>query len=194
VTASTIVGVPDLIVIPRWSGLERSDFYPWLCARARQELGLTTYVAELRPTPDAPDPRATSHAVAAAIATANRPIVLAHSVGCRAALVAAAELSEGRTIGTLICVAGWFTVDAPWPTILPWLREDLFDPTRVRVGAPRIAAVISDNDPFTADHAATRARFEQLGAAVTLVPGARHFNRPEEPAAWQALVAASQQA
>ena len=182
----------ELIIVPRWSGTERSDFYPWLRARAASELGLTTRVVELRPTKDAPEPIATTHAVAAAIAAADRPIVLAHSVGCRAALAATAALPEGRTppIEALICIAGWFTVDAPWPTIMPWLADDLFEPAWVRARTRWLSAVISDNDPFTADHAATRARFEQLGAAVTLVPGRRHFNAAEEPAAWQALEAA----
>jgi len=183
--------VPELIIVPRWSGTERSDFYPWLIARAASELGLTTRVVELRPTKDAPGPIATTHAVAEAIATTDRPIVLAHSVGCLAALAATAALPQGRTIDAVICIAGWFTVDAPWPTILPWLDDDLFDRARVRARVRSLSAVISDDDPFTADHAATRARFEQLGAVVTLVPGGRHFNGAEEPAAWQALLAAT---
>lgn len=61
----------------------------------------------------------------------------------------------------------------------------------VRARVPWLSVVISDDDPFTADHVATRARFEQLGARVRLVPGGRHFNREEEPAAWQALVEAA---
>lgn len=188
--SATLAGVPELIIVPRWSGTERSDFYPWLIARATSELGLTTRVVELLPTKDAPEPIPTSRAVAAAIATAERPIVLAHSVGCRAALIAAAALPEGRRVEAVICIAGWFTVDAPWPAIVPWLDDDLFDPARVRARVRHLSAVISDNDPFTADHAATRARFEQLGATVTLVPGARHFNGAEESAAWRALEAA----
>ena len=38
------------------------------------------------------------------------------------------------------------------------------------------------DDPFTADAAANgRLWQERLGAAVEVVPGAGHFNRPEEP-------------
>jgi uncharacterized protein len=177
----------ELIIVPRWNGSERSDFYPWLIARAAAELEMTTSVVPLRPVPDAPTPEETARAVAIALANATRPIVLAHSVGCRAALIAAAALPDGHELDALICIAGWFTVDAPWPAIVPWLAEDLFSAERVRSRIRRLAAVISDNDPFTADHAATGARFEELGARVSVVPGARHFNGAEEPAAWQAL-------
>jgi len=188
-----LADVPDLIIVPRWSGDAGSDFYPWLIGRARSELGLTTRVVELLPTRGAPEPIPTARSLSAAIAAADRPIVVAHSVGCRAALMAAAELPEGRQLEGLLCIAGWFTVDAPWPTIVPWLDDDLFDPARVRDRVRHLSAVISDNDPFTADHARTRARFERLGATVTTVAGGRHFNGSEEPAVWrgvQAVVAA----
>jgi len=167
-----------------------SDCYPWLVARARDELGIATRFVELAPSPDAPEPGPTAVAVATAIAAAHEPIVLAHSVGCRAALMAAAALDEGQTLPALICLAGWFTVDRPWPSIVPWLDPALFDLGRARAHVRELAAVISDDDPFTADHAATRASFERLGARVTLVSGGRHFNHPEEPAAWDAVAAA----
>ena len=179
--------MPDLIIVPRWSGTERSDFYPWLIPRAASELGLAASVVPLLPAKDSPEPRPTAHAVSEAIATATRPIVLAHSVGCRAALIAAAELPEGQPLDALICIAGWFTVDAPWPAIVPWLAADLFDPARLRARVRHLSVVISDDDPFTADHATTRERFEALGAEVTVVPGGRHFNGAEEPAAWRAV-------
>lgn len=177
----------ELIIVPRWSGTERSDFYPWLIARAAAELGIATSVVPLVPVANAPDPEVTARAVATAITNATRPIVLAHSVGCRAALIATAALPEGQPLDALICIAGWFTVDAPWPTIMPWLADDLFPVDRVRACVRQLSVVISDDDPFTADHVTTQARFEQLGAHVTVVPGARHFNRAEEPAAWRAL-------
>ena len=180
----------ELIIVPRWSGTEQSDFYPWLIGRADSALDLPATVVALLPNKDAPEPGPTAHAVASAIATATRPIVLAHSVGCRAALIAAAGLPQGKRLGALICIAGWFTVDAPWPAIVPWLAEDLFEPARLRARVGHFTAVISDDDPFTAGHAESRARFEQLGAEVTVVPGGRHFNAAEEPAAWRALAAA----
>jgi predicted alpha/beta hydrolase family esterase len=182
--------MPELIIVPRWGGTPSSDCYPWLVARARDELGVATRFAELAPSPGVPEPGPTAAAVATAIAAAHEPIVLAHSVGCRAALMAAASLGGDRTLPALICLAGWFTVDAPWPSIVPWLDPALFDLERARAHVRELVAVISDDDPFTADHAATRASFERLGARVTLVPGGRHFNRPEEPAAWDAVAAA----
>jgi len=177
----------ELIIVPRWSGTGRSDFYPWLIARAATELALPATVVDLRPTPDAPQPQPSADAVTSALVTTTRPIVLAHSVGCRAALIAAAALPEGQPLEALICIAGWFSVDAPWPTLLPWLADDLVDASRLRARVRHLAVVLSDDDPYTRDHVRTRARFEDLGATVTVAAGRQHFNRAEEPAAWQAL-------
>lgn len=182
--------VPKLIVVPRMGGTGHSDFYPRLIARAASEFSLTAQAVELLPIKEAPEPAPTARAVTAALQGADQAIVLAHSVGCLAALMAAAALPDGRSLAALICVAGWFTVEQPWPTIMPWLAEDLFDETRVRARVRHLAAVISDNDPFTPDYGATRTRFERMGATVTVVSGRRHFNTADEPAAWQALEAA----
>jgi hypothetical protein len=168
----------QLVIVPRWGGTRASDFYPWLIEQLPE---MQARVVDLLPEPNAPEPAPTVDNLCRAIVDPTSTILLAHSVGCRAALEATRRLDA--PLRALLCVAGWFHIDEPWPSILPWLDEDLG--AEPRVGA--LSAIISDNDPFTADHAATRARFERLGAEVTLVPGARHFNEREEPAVLQAL-------
>mgnify|MGYP003822805971 CR=1 FL=1 len=108
-------------------------------------------------------------------------------MGCQAALRALAELPPGLTIAGLLCIASWWTVDRPWESLRTWSNTQL-DFTRARAAAGCVRVLISDNDPFTADHEDNRRTWqERRDAEVTLVPGARHFNGAEEPAVLEAL-------
>ncbi|MBA3545500.1 MAG: alpha/beta hydrolase [Nannocystis sp.] len=173
-----------LIIIPRWSGRAGSDFYPWL-QRELATLPDTPFaevmVPEL-PDPDAPHPGTWPPAILAALGTdpelLARTVVLAHSVGCQATLHALAALPDGVHIAAMLAVAGWWQVDRPWPAIVPWQSAHP-DLARVRAAVRSLLVLLSDDDPFTADHVGNAAMWqERLGAAVQLVPGAKHFNVP----------------
>lgn len=187
--ASTI---DRLLVVPRWSGHEDSDYYPWL----RQRLVEAGFAGELVGAPllppSAPDLAATVAAVHERLGTAEqaeRTLVLGHSVGAQAVMRAVAELPEGSSVGAVLLVAGWWDVDRPWPTIVPWI-ETPFAWDRTRAAARRCVVLLSTNDPFTADATRTRRLFEErLGADVRVHEGAKHFNASEEPAV---LAAASE--
>jgi predicted alpha/beta hydrolase family esterase len=169
--------VTDLVIVPRWSGDARSDFYPWL----ERELDEFTAIrcSPLLPKPDAPTIVASVEAWRRTVGAVKETIVLAHSVGCQVTLRALATL-DGPVLGCLF-VAGWFWVDTPWETLLPW-QETPLDFERARANAGSIRVLLSDDDPFTSDTEATRDRFrERLGASVRLVAGAKHFNREQEP-------------
>lgn len=177
-------------MVPRWGGTPRSDFYPWLTARlaGRPDIFEDVHVCDL-PDPGTPRidtwPPAISRVLAEGLA--GETFVLAHSVGCQAAMHAMATLPGGATIAGMLAVAGWWTVDRPWPTIVPWIEQGP-DLARVRAVCPRISVLLSDDDPFTADADANAALWrERLAAEVTLAPGAKHFNNSEEPAVLTAL-------
>lgn len=183
-----------LVIVPRWSGGSRSDFYPWLTARltALPSPPFDTIVAADLPDPGTPRldtwPPAISQLLGDDPAQLARTFVLGHSVGCQALLHALAQLPAGRTIAGMLAVAGWWRVDKPWPTILPW-QDTIPDLARVRAAVPALTVLLSDDDPFTADHAANAELWrERLGARTELVPGARHFNAAEEPAVLAALL------
>lgn len=180
---------PALVVVPRWGGEASSDFYPWLRAELGDRVASFT-VAPLVPDPYAPRVAGTRASVAAAMERAGEPLVLlGHSVGCQAVLHALGAWQGARPTAALL-VAGWWSVDEPWPSLLPWLSPPA-DLARVRSRCDRWQVLLSDDDPFTADHLANAVQWKRhLGAPVRVVNGARHFNRPEEPAVLEALLSA----
>jgi hypothetical protein len=114
---------------------------------------------------------------------------LGHSVGCQAVLRFLSTMPAGARTAGVLCVAGWWTVDAPWDTIRPWI-DTPFDIARARAVCGRVITLISDNDQFTADWQTTQQLWaERLGAEVRVIPGAQHFNGSEEPAVLDALCA-----
>jgi hypothetical protein len=177
-----------VVVVPRWGGGPDSDFYPWLERSLPPELRVERLAL---PDPDQPSIDAWVPRVREALggeAERARTILLGHSVGCMAAMRALDEAAV-RPVHALLCVAGWWTVDEPWSSIRPWMDAPL-DTARVRANARRVHVILSDNDPFTADHRATAERFERaLGAGVTLVRGGLHFNRQAEPAVLEVISA-----
>ncbi|MDC0717360.1 alpha/beta hydrolase [Nannocystis bainbridge] len=186
--------MPRLLVVPRWAGTPRSDFYPWLVEALASAPGRPldpVIVADL-PNPGSPRLDTWPPAIAGLLgddpAVLRDTFVLGHSVGCQAALHALAALPAGSQIAGMLAVAGWWTVDEPWPAIRPW-QNNLPELERVRAAVPRLTVLLSDNDGFTRDHASNAALWrERLGAQIELAPGARHFNSIEAPPVLAALL------
>ena len=121
--ASTLVGLsaPRVIVVPRWGGTPNDDWYPWIASELR---GVTVLNLPNPPTVDAwvagvateigDDPYALA-----------RTLVIGHSVGCRAVLAALAKLPSGRAVHSVLCIAGWWQLDEPWPEIQPFIDLDI---------------------------------------------------------------------
>jgi predicted alpha/beta hydrolase family esterase len=183
-----------LVIVPRWAGRPDTDFYSWLEAQLREAAprhGLSSVRALDMPNPAQPTIDAWVGALAAAVGPAPAPstVLMGHSVGCQTVLRYLATLPPGHTLEGALLVAGWWEVDKPWESIVPWIETPV-DLTRVRAAARKLVVLLSDNDPFTADHVRNRRLWEErLGATVVLAPGARHFNNPREPAVLEALLA-----
>lgn len=176
--------VVNLLIAPRWSGTADDDWYPWL---ARSLPDHEVIVAPLLPSAEAPEiaPCAGSVQRAAVGVEPEQTLLVGHSVGCQVMLRYLA-ITEVQVAG-LLCVAGWFAIDEPWDSLRPWIDTGL-DQATVRAATPRIRVLLSDDDPFTADtDGNARAWRARLGAEVTVVPGAQHFNRSEEPAVLEAV-------
>lgn len=166
-----------IVIVPRWSGDASSDWYPWL----RGKVAAPVEIASLLPSKDAPEIAACIDDVTPLLD--ETVTLIGHSVGAQVAMRALAQ--SGVRVPHLLLVAGWWTVDKPWDAIRPWI-DTPFDESAVH--ADRVTVLLSDDDPFTAEHAETRRLFEsRLGAKVELCAGARHFNNAEEPAVLTAL-------
>ncbi|HLL00294.1 MAG TPA: alpha/beta hydrolase [Myxococcaceae bacterium] len=174
----------SLVIVPRWAGRPDTDFYPWLEAKLREAPHGFSSVRTLdMPNPAQPTIEAWVGTLAQALGPAPAPstVLMGHSVGCQAVLRYLATLPPGHVIDGVLLVAGWWEVDKPWESLRPWLQPP-GDLARLRAAARRFVVLISDNDPFTSDHARNRQLWqERLGAEVVLAPGGRHFNNPHEP-------------
>lgn len=186
-----------LCIVPRWGGGPERDFYPWLRTQLQNEspARFDEILSPAMPDPSTPTIAAWVGRIAEVLgpfdaqsrARLSRTVLLGHSVGCQALLRYLAGLPDDVHVAGLLCVAGWFAVDRPWPSILPW-QETPFECERVVQRVPSRVVLLSDNDPFTADHAATAAAFRQrLDARVVYAPDRQHFNASEEPAVLQVL-------
>lgn len=172
-----------IVLVPRWGGDASSDFYPWL----EGSLDRPLQVAELD-RPDAPTIAGCVASLERALGADPESVVLVgHSVGCQAVVHYLAAVEPGARVAGALFVAGWWWVDEPWETIQPWL-DARPDTERARAAAGRSITLLSDNDPFTADHAKNAASWRQrMGAEVRMVPGAEHFNASPQPAVLAAL-------
>lgn len=186
----TVTSIERIVIVPRWSGHARVDWYPWIQEQLADAPRVE--VVEL-PRPSAPvidDCVATlGSALGTDLAALRSTLLIGHSVGCQALMRYLASLRPvspddalGRSGPVLLCVAGWWTVDSPWPTIEPWISTPI-SLTSLRANTSRIVVLLSDNDPFTADWRGNRLFWEErLDAQVEISSGGRHFNASEEPA------------
>jgi len=180
-----------ILLVPRWSGKRDSDFYPWFSATITERgwRGELEFIS-LRP-PSAPEITPTIAAIRGRLSTpalASRTLLIGHSVGAQAAMRTLADLPPGVEVAAFLAIAGWWSIDDPWPTIQPWI-DTPFDWARARAAARRRIVLLSTDDPFTADSAQTGRLFaDRLAAEVQMKEGAGHFNAPEEPSILPAVL------
>ena len=186
--------IDRIVIVPRWAGGPSNDWYPWaLVELARSHPKLRVDVLEL-PNRDAP---VIDQCVAALetelgtdLSALASTLLVGHSVGCQALMRYLAQQpspSDRDAVPNLVCVAGWWTVDEPWPSIRPWIDTPI-SLAQLRSNAATITALISDDDPFTKDSRANQATWEQrLDADVRVNVGGKHFNGAQEPAVLELL-------
>ncbi len=179
-------------ILPRWAGRADSDWYPWIRAElARSHPGLPVTMLDL-PNPSAPvfDQCVASmrRELGDELAALRQTILVGHSVGCQAlmrylaGLAPSSETDGSQGVEHLVCVAGWWTIDEPWPALRPWVDTN-FDLARLRSAVTGVSVLLGDDDPFTHDWRANQALWDQrLDARAKLVAGAKHFNASAEPA------------
>ena len=193
---------PRLCIVPRWAARQDMEWYDWLCATDAVK---ESFAPVLRPdVQDWQEPTVASWLATLASACGQdqdelaRTYFVAHSVGCQAVIRYLATLPEGTRVAGCLLVAGWWTLDAPWDSILPWVYPldesgaapaHPIDLPRVRAACSNILTLISDNDQFTRDWRQTERDFQaRIDARVEVIPGAGHFNASDAPVVRDALV------
>lgn len=189
-----ITTINRIVIVPRWAGSPSSDWYPWVQAElATSHPNLQVDALDL-PNRNAPVIDQCVAALESELGTdltaLASTLLVGHSVGCQALMRYLADQvapGEGQDRPSLVCVAGWWTVDAPWPAIRPWIDTPIALP-RLRASTQSVTTLISDDDPFTSDWRANKATWEQrLDADVRVSAGGHHFNADREPAVLELL-------
>jgi predicted alpha/beta hydrolase family esterase len=183
-----------LRIVPRWGGTPENDFYPWLtrALAERSPAAFDDVRAIAMPDPALPTIEGwvgrLSAELGGEVDAAPETVLLGHSVGCQALLRYLASLPDGVKYRGALLVAGWLSIDKPWDSIRPWL-ETSPDLARARRAVGDLVVLLSDNDPFTADHLESRRAWEERASArVVVAPGGKHFNAAEEPAVLNILL------
>jgi len=177
-----------VLIAPRWSGTPDDDWYPWLEHSLLDGDADCEVVRVPLPDLDAPKINRCVDVFAAALAEGDRTrtICVGHSVSVQAWLRTLTRHPEPPIAG-MVAVAGWWVVDEPWPSILPWI-ETPHDLATARRAVGHLHVLLGTDDPFTADQVGNANVWkERLGAEVTTVEGARHFNDATAPAVLTAV-------
>ena len=175
-----------IYVFPRYSGDENSDWYQ----HAKRELGFKdqhiNFIPLSFPNWNKPTIKEFLAFIVQAIPEKDlnqNTYFIGHSIGCRAAMIFLNEIHKKNSsfkIGGLLCVAGWWTVDKPWPQLKKWTDTALDFKGLQHICSNNIVVLLSDNDPFTSNTMENKNLWEKnLNAKVVIVPNAKHFNENE---------------
>ena len=172
-----------IYIFPRYNGDENSDWYQ----EAKEEIRRSGSGIQVIPLslPNWAKPNTTEFL--SFIETEipmnkidSETFFIGHSVGCRAALLYLNELQKKNSsikIGGLMCIAGWWNIDKPWPELVQWMNINADYNAIQKICNHNIVTLISDNDPFTSDTQSNKSLWEEnLNAKVHIIPNAKHFN------------------
>lgn len=178
-----------LVLVSRWAGGPRSDWYPWLAQAVSGRF--SEVLVPKMPRPERAEIAAWKQTLTELLAPGDAledTVFVGHSVGCQAILRWLAEQEPGRRAAGFVGVAAWWKVVDPWQSLLPWLEHD-YPIERARAAVGAAAVLISDNDQYTPDHAENAALWrDRLGAEVVLQPAAGHFNDKVQPGVLELLL------
>ncbi|MFO0726670.1 MAG: alpha/beta hydrolase [Myxococcota bacterium] len=170
-----------LILIGRWAGGPKSDWYPWLGSRLE---GRAEVVVPKMPRPERAEISAWNAEISRVIGPErdlSGTVFVGHSVGCQAILRALALSEWEAPAAGFLGVGAWWSIDEPWESIRPWLVMD-YPIDRARLALKTSQILLSNDDPYTRDYHANAERWRQhLGAEVWVEPGAGHFNAKAQP-------------
>ncbi len=147
-------------------------WFPWLAGRLAAA-GIDTAVPAL-PDPGAPEPQRWEASVRSALGTPDAgSIVVAHSLGCLAALRCLRSLTGPWRLGSLVLVSGFIERLAALPELDAFVGEGC-DVSGLRDHIGHLVVVRSDDDAIVPP-ALTDRLADRLGVSPRVVAGAGHF-------------------
>jgi uncharacterized protein len=171
------------IIIHGWGGNPDEGWFPWL----KRELEGRGAEVEVPAMPDSMNPTMDAwvgHIRSIVPSPDEHTHLIGHSLGVQTSLRFAAGLGGDQTIGTIIGVAGFFslypheTIDPAWDSdrvLGPWIRTPL-DDASVRSHTKKIIAFFSDNDNWVPHLENAKAFQERLGAETHILHSRGHFS------------------
>lgn len=167
------------ILVHGWEGDPENNWFPWL----KKELINRGYQVVVPQLPDSDHPKMEpwlKTLTEAAAEVDEETIFIGHSLGCQTILRYLETLPEGKKVGAIICVAGFFTLvnlEGPEQEALakPWLETPI-DTDKVKTIANKIVLILSDNDPWVKIEPNKSMFEEKLGAQVVIKQGGGHFD------------------
>lgn len=176
-------------IIHGWGGNPQEAWIPWL-KRSLESKGVAVVAPQM---PDEQHPRIdlwVGFLDGLVIDPDEETFFVGHSIGCQTILRYLQILPENVLVGGALFVAGWFNLEnleSPEEERIAkqWITQPVYN-EKVREHSKKLAALISDNDPFGCTTENIQ-RFQQLGVQVTKLKNAGHIEGKELPEALTAL-------
>ncbi len=176
----------NIYIFPRYSGDENSDWYKKIQREFAHKDKNIRFIPLSLPNWDRPSTEEFLTIIRETIPESkinSNTYFIGHSIGCKAALLYLNELHTKNPklrMGGLLCVAGWWSIDKPWPPLKQWIEIPIDFKGIKQICSNNIVSILSDNDPYTSDTQTNKKLWqENLSAKVVMVHDAKHFNNSE---------------
>jgi hypothetical protein len=164
-------------IIHGWGGSPENDWLPWL----KNKLEEKSFLVIVPAMPNTDEPKIdewVNHLLNICPNPDENTYFVGHSIGCQA-IFRYLEKPDGKKVGGIICVAGWFELanlesEEEWQVADPWLKIPI-DLGKIKKVADKIIAIFSDNDPYDKLEKNKEIFSEKLGAEIIIEKNKGHF-------------------
>ena len=169
-----------IIIVHGWDGTPKEGWFPWL----KKELEARGFHVVVPQLPDAESPRIQKWVPALTVAVVEvdeGTYFIGHSMGCQTIARYLEELPEGKKVGGVVFVAGFFkrltgleNNSEEQETNKHWLKTPL-NLAKVKSHLPQSVAIFSDNDPYVPLDNQDDFK-DKLGSEIIVEHSMNHFN------------------
>jgi uncharacterized protein len=168
-------------IIHGWDGSPKEPMLQWL-KTALVKRGYAVVVPEM-PNPAEPQIVPWVETLQERVRSGEETVLIAHSIGCQAALRYLEGMPQGSGIADLVLIAPWMALDETYVASMsegeravarPWMETPI-NFAKVKPRARHITAIFSDNDPYVP--LSQKDLFQkELGATIVVERGNGHFD------------------